>query len=156
MGLSSGTAPRTDYRTATPATGGVYKIGAPYRIGLKWYFPREQPGYDETGVASWYGADFHAKTTANGEIYDMYAMTAAHPTLPLPSLVRVTNLSNGRSIVVRVNDRGPFVGDRLIDMSYAAATNLGFAQAGTTRVRVTYLGRASLERHANSSNRATF
>ncbi|OIO67907.1 MAG: hypothetical protein AUJ57_10530 [Zetaproteobacteria bacterium CG1_02_53_45] len=92
--------------------------------------------YDESGVASWYGRDFHRKSTANGEIYDMHALSAAHKTLPMPTLVRVTNLENGRSVIVRVNDRGPFVKDRLIDLSYAAAKELGYDNKGTARVRV--------------------
>jgi len=117
--------------------GGYRKTGKPYKIAGRTYYPLESArGYDETGVASWYGRDFHGKKTANGERYDMHALSAAHKTLPLPTLVRVTNLENGRSMVVRVNDRGPFVKSRLIDLSYAAAKALGYDQKGTTRVRV--------------------
>jgi len=124
--------------------GGRYKIGAPYEIGGRTYTPRVDYDYDRTGIASWYGRKFHGKATANGEIFDMHALTAAHKTLPLPSLVRVTNLENGRSAVLRVNDRGPFVGDRLIDLSHAAARRLGFADQGLARVRVTILREPSL------------
>jgi len=117
--------------------GGYRKTGKPYKIAGKTYYPLESSaGYDRTGVASWYGRDFHGKLTANGERYDMHALSAAHKTLPLPTLVRVTNLENGRSMVVRINDRGPFVKSRIIDLSYAAAKALGYDQKGTTRVRV--------------------
>jgi len=117
--------------------GGIHKTGSPYNVGGRWYKPMPyENGYDETGVASWYGRDFDGKRTANGEIYDMHALSAAHKTLPLPTLVRVTNLENGRSVIVRVNDRGPFVKDRLIDLSYAAAKALGYERNGTTHVRV--------------------
>ena len=113
------------------------KVGKPYQVGGHWYKPLPlHSSYDETGIASWYGRDFHGKLTANGETYDMHALSAAHKTLPLPTLVRVTNLANGRSVVVRVNDRGPFVKNRLIDLSYAAAKELGYLDRGTTRVRV--------------------
>lgn len=112
------------------------KIGKPYKIAGVWYYPKEQPGYDEVGVASWYGKDFHGKKTANGEYFNMNALTAAHKTLPLPTFVKVTNLQNGRSIILRVNDRGPFVGTRLIDVSRRAAQLLGFQKQGTTRVRI--------------------
>jgi len=117
--------------------GGIHKTGSPYNVGGRWYKPMPyENGYDETGVASWYGRDFDGKRTANGEIYDMHALSAAHKTLPLPTLVRVTNLENGRSVIVRVNDRGPFVKDRLIDLSYAAAKALGYDRKGTAHVRV--------------------
>lgn len=129
---------------APTGAGGVYKVGKPYQVGGIWYVPKEQPNYNEVGIASWYGAQFHAKATANGETFDMNAMTAAHKTLPLPSLVEVTNLENGRRVVVRVNDRGPFVGDRIIDMSRAAARELGFEGKGLAKVRVRYVGRAPL------------
>ncbi len=104
-----------------PRGGGVYKVGKPYQVAGRWYFPREEPAYDQSGVASWYGTDFHARKTANGEVFDMNALTAAHPTLPLPSYVSVTNLQNGRTVLVRVNDRGPYVHSRLIDLSRQAA-----------------------------------
>lgn len=121
------------------ATVGVYKLGAPYRINGRLYVPEYDPNYDRVGIASWYGDDFHGKPTANGEVFDKRRISAAHPTLPLPSRVRVTNLENGRSIELRVNDRGPFVGDRLIDLSQAAAEELGFADRGLARVRVQFL-----------------
>jgi len=121
--------------------GGYYKTGSPYKVAGHWYYPLASAnGYSETGVASWYGRKFHGKSTANGERYDMHAMSAAHKTLPMPTMVRVTNLENGRSVIVRVNDRGPFVKNRLIDLSYAAATALGYTDAGTARVRVEALG----------------
>lgn len=123
--------------------GGVYKVGSPYKVNGVRYVPREDRGYDQTGIASWYGKKFHGKRTANGERYDMYALSAAHTTLPMPSLVRVTNLKNGRSIVVRVNDRGPFARGRIIDMSYRSAQLLGFVKQGTARVRVTYVGQGA-------------
>ena len=127
-----------------PPRAGVYKIGQPYQIDNVWYYPQEQPTYDETGIASWYGPNFYGRQTANGEIYDGNQFTAAHKTLPMPVNVRVTNLENGRSIVVRVNDRGPFAHGRIIDLSRRAAEALNMVQQGTARVRVTYLGRADL------------
>lgn len=129
---------------APTGAGGTYKVGKPYQVGGVWYVPKEDPNYNRVGTASWYGAQFHAKATANGEIFDMDALTAAHTTLPLPSLVEVTNLENGRKVIVRVNDRGPFVGDRIIDMSRAAARELGFESKGLAKVRVRYVGRAPL------------
>ena len=119
--------------------GGSYKVGKPYQIAGKWYYPEEDYDYVETGTASWYGKDFHAKYTANGEIYDMNTLTAAHRTLPLPSIVRVTNLENGRSLVLRVNDRGPFAKNRIIDVSKRAAQLLGFQTQGTAQVKVEIL-----------------
>ena len=124
--------------------GGVYKVGQPYQIAGVWYYPREDQFYDETGIASWYGSDFHGKTTANGESYDMDTLTAAHRTLPLPVIVRVTNLENGRSLLVRVNDRGPYARGRIIDLSRKAAQLLGVYDRGTARVRVQYEGRAEV------------
>ncbi|HMA14572.1 MAG TPA: septal ring lytic transglycosylase RlpA family protein [Kiloniellaceae bacterium] len=118
---------------------GAYKVGTPYQIANVWYYPREDYGYDETGIASWYGPGFHGKVTANGEIYDQEAMTAAHRTLPMPSLVQVTNLENGRSIRLRVNDRGPYAHGRIIDLSKRAAELLGFDRQGTAKVRVQIL-----------------
>lgn len=114
----------------------------PYQVRGRWYQPAEQPGYDETGTASWYGDQFNGRPTATGERFDMHALTAAHKTLPLPGLVEVTNLANGRRIVVRVNDRGPFVDGRIIDLSRGSAEALGILQAGVGEVRVRYLGRA--------------
>ncbi len=123
-------------QTNTVGPGGYRKVGTPYQIAGIWYHPKEDPAYDEVGMASWYGPNFHGRTTANGETYDQYAMTAAHPTLPMPSLVEVTNLANGRTIVLRINDRGPFAKGRIIDVSKAAAEELGFKKQGVTRVRV--------------------
>lgn len=122
--------------SAKPGPGGVVKIGNPYRIGDKWYYPADIPDYDETGIASWYGPQFHKQRTANGEIFDMNEISAAHPILPMPSYVEVTNLNNGRQLVVRINDRGPFAKDRIIDLSRRAAQLLGFDQTGTAPVRV--------------------
>jgi rare lipoprotein A len=127
----------------TTKSQGSYKVGSPYKVQGVWYYPSEDMAYDKTGIASWYGPNFHGKTTANGELYDQWAVTAAHKTLPLPSMVRVTNLENGRSLVVRINDRGPFVSNRIIDMSHRAAQLLGFDQKGTARVRVQVLPRES-------------
>lgn len=114
----------------------------PYQIRGRWYRPEEQPDYDETGLASWYGDQFHGRPTATGERFDMNALTAAHKTLPLPGLVEVTNLANGRRVVLRVNDRGPFVDGRIIDLSRGAADALDLRRAGVGEVRVRYLGRA--------------
>jgi rare lipoprotein A len=124
---------------AKPAGRGVYKIGQPYRIEGLWYYPKVDYDYVETGIASWYGSKFHGRATANGETYDMNALTAAHRTLPMPSYVRVTNLENGRSMVLRINDRGPFARARIIDASRRAAQLLGFERQGTARVRVRIL-----------------
>lgn len=118
---------------------GTYKVGEPYQINGIWYYPNEDYSYDETGIASWYGPGFHGGKTANGERFDTNELTAAHPTLPMPSLARVTNLDNGRSLVVRINDRGPFSGGRLIDVSRRAAQMLGFESSGTAKVRVQVL-----------------
>ncbi|MGQ0741281.1 MAG: septal ring lytic transglycosylase RlpA family protein [Alphaproteobacteria bacterium] len=126
---------------ASPRAG-AYKIGQPYTVNGTNYVPREQPDYDTTGVASWYGAKFHGRLTANGEVFDRNKLTAAHPTLPLPTQVRVTNVENGRSVVLRVNDRGPFIGDRIIDVSERAAEMLGFRNNGLANVQVTLLGSA--------------
>lgn len=128
-----------------PKGGGRYKVGDPYKVGGRWYQPREQPDYDRVGVASWYGSDFHGRHTANGEIFDMHALTAAHPTLPMPSYAYVTNLSNNRTVLVRINDRGPYVGDRVIDLSRRSAEALGLLSGGTGKVRVRYAGRAPLD-----------
>lgn len=118
------------------------RVGPPYEANGRWYVPTPEPGYQQTGTASWYGADFQGRRTASGEAFDQTALTAAHPTLPIPSLVQVTNLENGREVIVRVNDRGPFTGERLIDLSRGAANVLGFEQAGHARVHVRYLGPA--------------
>lgn len=121
----------------------TYKVGKPYQVGGDWYYPSEDFSKNETGVASWYGPTFHGKRTANGEIYDQNELTAAHRTLQMPSLVRVTNLENGRSIVVRINDRGPFKKGRVIDVSKRAAELLGFIGQGTARVRLEVLEKES-------------
>ena len=130
--------------TAPQGRVATYKVGKPYQVGGIWYVPREQPDYDQVGVASWYGEAFHMKATATGELFDMNAVSAAHTTLPLPSMVEVTNLDNGKKLVVRVNDRGPFVGDRIIDISREGARQLGYDRKGLARVRVRYLGRGDL------------
>lgn len=126
------------------AAGGIYKVGNPYKIAGEWYYPRENTKYDNIGIASWYGPKFQGRRTANGEIFDMNLLTAAHPTLPMPVMVQVTNLENGRSMKLRVNDRGPFKKNREIDLSRRAAEILGFKDKGTARVRVKYLHRAPL------------
>jgi len=129
---------RPDYGPVPHRTG-VYKLGEPYVVDGRLYVPRFDPHYEEEGIASWYGPTFHGQETANGEIFDARQLTAAHTTLPLPSLVEVTNLENGRRLVLRVNDRGPFVPGRIIDVSDAAARALGFREQGTARVRVRFL-----------------
>lgn len=122
---------------------GAYKVGRPYQISGIWYYPKVEYDYVETGIASWYGPGFHGKATANGETYDQNALTAAHRTLPLPSMVRVTNLENGRSLVLRLNDRGPFKRGRIIDLSKRAADLLGVTRQGTAKVRVELLEQES-------------
>ena len=128
-----------------PKGRGNYKIGQPYQQSGKTFYPSENPNYRAEGIASWYGPDFHGRPTANGEIYDMHGLSAAHPTLPMPSYLRVTNLGNGRSIIVRLNNRGPFAHNRLIDLSVGTAKALDFYGQGLARVRVEYVGRAPLE-----------
>jgi rare lipoprotein A len=128
-----------------PKGGGAYRVGKPYQIAGRTYTPEENAHYSAVGVASWYGDDFHGRRTANGEIFDMNSIAAAHPTLPMPSYVRVTNLANSRSLIVRVNDRGPYHADRVIDVSVRAAQLLGFHSNGIAKVRVDYVGRASLQ-----------
>ena len=122
-----------------PVPSKIYKIGKPYQIQGIWYYPAEDPNYTETGIASWYGPNFHGKLTANGEIFDQNLITAAHRTLPLPSIVKVTNLENGRAISMRVNDRGPFARNRIIDISRRGAQLLGFKEKGTAKVKVIIL-----------------
>src|ERR1700742_343427 len=128
-----------------PKGGGTYRVGKPYTVGGRMYVPEEDVNYREEGVASWYGDDFHGRLTANGEVFDMDGLSAAHKTLPMPSYARVTNLTNGKSLIVRVNDRGPYHGNRLIDVSHKAAELLEFKGNGVARVRVEYVGRAPLE-----------
>src|SRR5437762_12690480 len=128
-----------------PKGGGTYRVGKPYTVAGRVYVPEEDTEYREDGLASWYGNDFHGRLTANGEVFDMASLTAAHPTLPMPCYARVTNLSNGKSLIVRVNDRGPYHGNRLIDVSNKAAELLEFKGNGVARARVEYVGRAPLE-----------
>lgn len=132
-------------RSSAPG-GRVTGTMKPYQVRGKWYTPRHDPDYDEKGVASWYGEQFHNRNTANGETFDMDLVSAAHKTLPLPSIVEVTDLDTGRKIRVRVNDRGPFVDGRIIDLSKAAAEKLGIARKGVARVRVRYIGPAPAAR----------
>ena len=128
-----------------PKGGGSYHVGQPYTVGGRTYYPQDNPHYQATGLASWYGDGFHGRLTANHEIFDYNSISAAHPTMPLPSYARVTNLSNGRSLIVRVNDRGPYHGSRIIDVSSRAADLLAFRSSGTAWVKVEYVGRAPLE-----------
>src|ERR1700724_3376588 len=125
--------------------GGVSRVGKPYTVAGRVYVPEEDVNYREEGMASWYGDDFHGRLTANGEVFDMASLSAAHPTLPMPCYARVTNLGNGKSLIVRVNDRGPYAGNRLIDVSNRAAELLEFKGVGVARVRVEYVARAPLE-----------
>ena len=127
-----------------PKGGGVYRVGKPYVVAGRVYVPEADPHYTATGLASWYGDDFHGRYTANGEIFDENSISAAHPTLPLPSYARVTNLANHKSIIVRVNDRGPYAKNRLIDLSVKTAKLLGFYGHGIAKVRVDYVGMAPL------------
>lgn len=138
-----------------PKGGGVYRVGKPYMVAGRTYTPETSEGYQVEGLASWYGRDFHGRLTANGEVFDMESISAAHPTLPLPSYVRVTNLANRRSLIVRVNDRGPFHGNRVIDLSHRSAQLLGFKDNGVARVKVEYIGRAALEGSDDSRLMAT-
>src|SRR5450432_3416165 len=128
-----------------PKGGGTYRVGKPYTVAGRIYVPEEDTNYRQEGMASWYGDDFHGRLTANGEVFDMESLTAAHPTLPMPCYARVTNLGNGKSLIVRVNDRGPYHGNRLIDVSNKAAELLEFKGNGVAKVRVEYVGRAPLE-----------
>jgi rare lipoprotein A len=139
----SGEAERPAEPETGPSAGGRLRgTDKPYQIGGRWYYPKADPDYDQEGLASWYGAHEHNRHTANGEVFDQYGLTGAHRTLPLPSIVEVTNLDNGRSLRVRLNDRGPFVDGRLIDLSRGAAEKLGFDRQGLARVRVRYVGAA--------------
>jgi rare lipoprotein A len=127
-----------------PFGGGHYQLGSPYQVAGRWFTPREQPDYDKVGLSSWYGEAFHRRQTSNGEWFDMATLTAAHATLPLPSYAKVTNLENGKTIIVRINDRGPFVDTRVLDVSKRVAEVLGYKQQGTAKVRVQYIGPAPL------------
>jgi rare lipoprotein A len=128
-----------------PVGGGYSKVGKPYIIAGRVYQPTDPSHYSATGLASWYGDDFHGRMTANGEVFNTFSVSAAHPTLPLPSYIRVTNLNNGRSIVARVNDRGPYHSNRLIDVSERVAEALSFRNSGTAKVKIDYLGKAPQE-----------
>ncbi len=134
----------TNQRSRLKRGGGRLQVGKPYQVKGKWYYPKEEPGYTRTGQASWYGDAFHGRLTANGEIYDMTHLSAAHPTMPLPSYARVTNTTNGSSVIVRVNDRGPFHGGRVIDLSKRAAELLDYTKSGVAQVKVDYVGPAPL------------
>jgi rare lipoprotein A len=136
--------PRYPGNGPLPKGGGRYLVGEPYQVAGRWFRPAEQPDYDKVGVASWYGPQFHRRQTSNGEWFDMNYLSAAHPTLPLPSYAKVTNLENGREVIVRVNDRGPFVGTRIIDLSRKTADLLDVRRRGTAKVRVQYIGPAPL------------
>ena len=138
--------PRVAYgKSNLPRGGGRDQTGKPYQVKGRWYYPKEEKNYAKVGGASWYGDAFHGRLTANGEIYDMTHLTAAHPTMPLPSYARVTNVRNGASVIVRVNDRGPYERDRIIDLSHRAAEMLDYAHHGIANVKVEYVGRAPLE-----------
>jgi rare lipoprotein A len=130
---------------SVPRGGGQYLVGRPYHIAGRTYYPHEDEHYVATGISSWYGDAFHGRKTANGEVYDKMALSAAHPTMPLPSYARVTNTSNGYSIIVRVNDRGPYAAGRVMDVSSRVADVLDFKRMGTARVKVEYVGRAPME-----------
>ncbi|MEI5680423.1 MULTISPECIES: septal ring lytic transglycosylase RlpA family protein [unclassified Mesorhizobium] len=135
----------SNLRSNLPRGGGRDQTGKPYMVRGKMYYPKEDKGYKKVGAASWYGDAFHGRLTANGEIYDMTHLTAAHPTMPLPSYARVTNLKNGSSVIVRVNDRGPYSDGRIIDLSKQAADMLDYSHVGVAKVQVEYVGRAPLE-----------
>ncbi|ASY62954.1 Rare lipoprotein A precursor [Sinorhizobium sojae CCBAU 05684] len=137
--------PRVATGRNMPKGGGRFQVGKAYQVKGKWYKPKEEPGYNKTGMASWYGSAFHGRLTANGEVYDKYHLSAAHPTFPLPSYARVTNLENGTSVIVRVNDRGPYEYGRIIDVSSKTADLLDIKRKGSAKVRVQYVGRAPLE-----------
>ncbi|UJW73744.1 septal ring lytic transglycosylase RlpA family protein [Rhizobium sp. SL42] len=139
--------PRIVASGPVPKGGGRAMVGKPYTVKGKVYVPKDNPGYDKTGIASWYGSAFHGRQTANGELYDQHYLSAAHPTLPLPSYARVTNLTNGSSVVVRINDRGPFHAGRIIDLSNKTADMLDMAHSGTGKVRVQYVGPARMDGH---------
>lgn len=140
-----GVSPRVTTNPNPPKGGGRYQVGKPYTVRGKTYVPQEDPTYQASGEASWYGSDFHGRRTANGEIFSANAITGAHPTLPLPSYVRVTNQANGRSVVVRVNDRGPYMPGRIMDLSHRAAEMLGYVNTGHAQITAEYVGPAPLE-----------
>jgi len=142
MGIKA--SPRVTTSRKVRKGGGYRYLGKRYKINGQWFTPKDEPDYDRKGQASWYGPNFHGRLTANGEIYDQYALSAAHPTLPMPSYARVTNLKNGRSVIVRINDRGPFHHKRIIDLSAKGAELLDFQKRGIADVRVQYIGPAPL------------
>lgn len=156
--LIPGSPPSPPY--SKPFDPGNFKVGKAYQVEGQWYYPKVDLAYEESGIASWYGPNFHGKKTANGEIFDMNLIGAAHKTLPLPSVVRVTNLENGRSLIVRINDRGPFVRGRIIDMSKRAAELLGMTNKGTAMVHVRLLPeesrRAALDAGASGKDLMAF
>ncbi len=135
----------TNKKSNLPRGGGRDQLGKPYVVRGKTYVPKEEKNYKKTGLASWYGEAFHGRLTANGEIYDMTHLTGAHPTMPLPSYARVTNVDNGSSVIVRINDRGPYHENRVVDLSHKAAEMLGYTHKGTAKVKVEYVGRAPLD-----------
>ncbi|MGY5776923.1 septal ring lytic transglycosylase RlpA family protein [Rhizobium sp. LEGMi135b] len=139
--------PRVVNNGPVPKGGGRFMVGNPYQVKGKWYYPKEDFGYNKVGIASWYGSAFHGRLTANGEVYDQQSLTAAHPTFPLPSYARVTNVETGSSIIVRVNDRGPYHPGRIIDLSNKTAQLLDLQHSGTGDVRVQYVGRARMDGH---------
>lgn len=139
--------PRVASGKNVPKGGGRYLVGKPYVVRGKTYVPKHNPDYEATGLASWYGSAFHGRKTANGEVYDQYHISAAHPTMPLPSYARVTNVENGSSVVVRVNDRGPFHKGRIIDVSEKTADLLDIKGTGTAKVKVEYVGPARMDGH---------
>jgi rare lipoprotein A len=139
-----------------PKGGGRYQVGKPYTVAGRTFVPTENKNYRAEGLASWYGSDFHGRLTANGEVFDRHSLTAAHPTLPLPSYVRVTNTANGRSVIVRVNDRGPFHGNRVLDVSRRTAEVLDFQRRGTARVKVEYAGPADINGSDDQRLMATY
>ncbi len=137
--------PRVANGKRIPKGGGRRVVGKPYKVKGNWFYPKVDEDYDKVGYASWYGSAFHGRLTANGEVYNQHALSAAHPTMPLPSYARVTNLKNGSSVIVRVNDRGPFERGRIIDLSSRAAEMLGSHSAGVAKVRVQYVGPARMD-----------
>ncbi len=150
--------PRVAYGKGKPLPrgGGRDQIGKPYKVKGQWYYPKEDKNYTAVGRASWYGEAFHGRLTANGEVYDMAHLTAAHPTMPLPSYARVTNLETGSSVIVRVNDRGPYEKNRVIDLSWKAAEMLDYQHHGTANVKVEYVGRAPLDGHDDAFLMASY
>jgi len=148
--------PRVTTEKTVRAGGGRYQLGDAYKVAGKWYTPAENPDYDKVGMASWYGPNFHGRLTANGEIYNQYSLSAAHPTMPLPSYARVTNEQSGDSVIVRVNDRGPFAPGRIIDLSSEAAGLLHMKQDGVAKVRVQFVGLAPLDGHDKSYLMASY